>query len=455
MPSCQSFSGFVLDCLHVATPTFVQWDPDIGINLSLQERVTLTGLRVLAAVALAVTATIDLAWWLGMTITIYPMHQTGYKNHLINLTSTLALYALFIPICFGYEPKVDHHRFFCKMGDAALKRSPSRNSWFSKQGDYIHERLALNPQRAAQRFAQQTQAEAAKIAKEGFHPNFASEYYISRGLDLNATKDVNGKTWPIHVAAKTDLGTAVAAIQNLFQAIHSRHPSLQQPLDLNLEDRDGFDALTYTLTGVGFFTMEYNPNRDSELFQMNNRAFYRARMNHYTDSDEIPIVPLLLRKGAVLKEARFQEYFDFVKAARDAVTKNRNPAAPRAVTAAQRTDIGQLHQTHKNSQNRYIRLVASRILPEFLEANRNEFSAEMFYGLCRLRENALFLVQWQPRILQLWHVQYRKYKDSMPDALKTGEGEILNLVDQYVAGCWIEETPAGGGSVRDEAMGQL
>jgi len=440
MPSSQSFSGQMIDVMdaHAIRNMDLEPDPDM-IEDSLGKRVTDAARRVFCAVVLAISATVDLVWWLGMTITIYPMHQTGYQNHLINLISTVALYAFFLPVCFGYFPHVDHHRFFCKTGDAALKEIPPRNPWFSKANlNYVKERLALNPVEAVPEFAQETDAESARIAREGFGINFhqVSCYHLSRGLNLNATRDLQGRTWVIRAAAQSDLLTTWQTVNQIFLINHAQHPGLRQNIDLNIQDADGFDALTYALTGVSITTLNYDPPMPGipDL----NRPMYSVRTTRFSDSDKTPVIPLLLRKGAILQESRFEEYRDFVQTANTQLTTDMNNPAGLA------TAMQQLQQSNQNHRNRYIRMVAALFLPQFTQGHQANGNDQRRF--VTLLQNAEKLVSWKPEILALWHVQYEKrvkqekelvsagFREHKQDPFFTNEttGDGAKLIAEYL-----------------------
>ncbi len=439
MPSCQSFSGYMLDGMVGHLDTI---DPDFEPNFSARAEVIKQ--RALAALHLLLTATVDLAWWVGMTITLYPMHQTGYKNHLLNLVSTVAMYGFFLPMLFGIVPKVDHGRFFCKVGNAALRDEPPRrfyNTYFSESHpDYVKEQLAFDPQ-AGELFAQQRAEMVNNIAREGFSSTFhiwGVQHGMSHGLNLNTTRDELRRTWPMHAAAQPLLIDAHTAIEKIFD-IHRQLPScFQYQIDLDLEDNEGFDALTFALTGVHFTTLHLGsvpglapPFWIPEPVLANgNSLSYDVEPTQHRETPGMPVVSILLRKGAMIKETRFEEYRDFVQQICNRLTEN--PGS----FPAQATALQSLREAHKNSPNRYIRLVATHILPKFVPENL--FPPQQS-TIPQLLENANALVAQKQEILNLWWPRYMQYKHSMPDVLKNTEKAILHLIEEYFLGPGVRE----------------
>jgi len=444
MPSCQSWSGHLFDGLGTEHPWFTGFDPALNPSGCLpteyglfDAKIWQVAFRALFSVGIILSATVDLIWWAGITITVYPMIKTGLVNHLYNLTSTLALYVFSLSIHLGYGPKVDHYRFFSKVGEAGRKNFPpnaldqkritphcTAEKYFLGKADEV----ANEREQALQGIRQ-----GKHLRQESYRWSFTNEA-IALGVDPN-TMDAHGKPLWFSLLSK-DYSRWGNGVSNAFDALRFLPASLRIPIHLDQQDDDGFDILAYALTGIYFVS-----DQGKDLSYDVQQHSYCLCLKCLNDEVEIPPIPPLLRKGVFLREIRFDDYLSFAEEVRSTLTSF--VAIPENFCQQLRA----LHDEYRNSDNPYIRLAATRILmkPAFHHDVQNLSTHDVMKNtIVPLFNNAQKLVKWKDGLLTLsnrkeqWerrkHAIEQTFKDHNQSAVLGGNNAVSPIITAYLLG---------------------
>lgn len=111
-PSLNSISGSFISCID--SYSFFNSKINDSETPSIGERILRVVVRSFAALITILCTALDLMIWTALTVTIYPAYKIGARNHLANLTSTLACTVLALGMIGGYVPELDMKRPFYK-----------------------------------------------------------------------------------------------------------------------------------------------------------------------------------------------------------------------------------------------------------------------------------------------------------------------------------------------------
>jgi len=425
-PSSLSAVGGVLDDCAVAEMAYA------AAPLLLK-----TAIRIGFVAKVWIYAVADLISWVGATVTVWYAWQTGFWNHAVSLTSTVAACILSLGIPLGYCPKTQFLRPHCLIGwgeshvtiasfeklmlqpqtirttnaEALIARhleSPrgiEMLQWVLRdmQQDWdltdlfqmlipCFVKVCLDKNRGD--LVVWLRNNLRHRAKQAFAEfDIASQkVFVLLGENLNFL-DANGRTVFMYAVGSSD---ASNELDRLFTCSRQVDPRLGlPPIDVNVKTPEGFDALSLTLAGLrpGLagtdLQSRYYYLLGEEERQQNPENL--RRRNQY-----LGLIHYLLDKGAFIEDWRFEDYRDFLQRCLD--TADRQIENP--------------YEKHKSHNNCYIRAFAhtgSMAWGHDINSNNPLQPTIITSVVQRFLTHAEQLVQYKPTLLEKWEPHRVRY----------------------------------------------
>ena len=391
-PSSQSYLGFFLQESDLAIAEYQKFFN----SGSFAHRIEVVGRNCLHFFAATICTTLDMLWWAGMTVTVIPIFKTGIQNHLTNLVALVTAPVFCCMRLFGYILPVNYLRPFSGKALSLTEQihlAPHRTPMIVSQHlDQDEEATKQLLTARATRFGNPPWRAALNDLEKG-SPALAADLC---GIDLN-TKDEAGRTALIHAVTMISLDRQEARpFYDLLNATKHPDPRLRiQPVDFQAQDHNGFDALTYALLGVHStyyedYDMAENLLEDHEF---GRRSISGERYAGYKFSS-IWVVEKLIEEGAILREEelRFDEYLTFAQHVAGICQQDPAQFGPAMKLCAEQ---------HKNSPNKFVRLVAMLVLPNICDIRRAFFHRTIV-------QNAHILIARKNHLIEFARAQRRK-----------------------------------------------
>ena len=397
-PSSFSASGMLIDHVQIS-------------SVSSRQRYGFLD-RVFIGLGLIFAAATDVAVWTAMTVTVYPTYQIGLYAHTANLVAS------FLQLFFGFPvylfrsalAQTVSDRPFHPFGPAA---NPASQKW--ALGDMTRDfEVAFN----------------SGVCSESF-----LEFYLRRGMDPNS-RSADGRTLLIAAAQHQ-------RVTECFETNAKVAAWLQRPIDPNLKDPLGFNALSYTLCAISYGRRELTPEPDDfitrGLFSIASRILgtdfrdlsYGVYITlSYPKNDS----PTLFTNGAHLQELDFIAYRDFAVSFLESYSDS----------AATLYKLQELQTQASSSSNRYIQLLGKTLLTDhcrFLNnVNSRTFSHRFSlfktdieylerHAQCLVREKDTILKQWNPTYRNLATQQIEETTGLIKDLAILTIGYLPHLTD--------------------------
>jgi hypothetical protein len=211
-------------------------------------------------------------------------------------------------------------------------------------------------------------------------------------------------------------------------------PHLLDESGLNLQDNNGFEALSYAQVGVNLTT------RTITIAFGNNQARgnYGVRPNSTTHQWQSTIVDLtekLMLGGAFLREKDFKSYSLFTKQVFDAT--NPGPNLFRSMDEIQ-TSLEEVRIEHTESSNRYTKLVIKTFFPAFQDMTTEDRRYSLHEYARKLQTNADLLLTHEREILDLSARYYKKHTSKHHAAVRAAvyefvtDNNLTGIVSSYL-----------------------